>query len=206
MAEKLRAERRHDWEKLLTEKDEEKLLEGVTKYRAQNHDLILYHEGGKIDVYEPPMVVSLYALAEAFHKEGDAAKTLEEWTHQEVAGAVLHLSGNYTDSGNLAQFTHDLIANAQRDVVGIEHVGKDEFRGVVDFGVKVDRAMNIVAIDLGRIAAEVKRIREEDEGTALPSTIRGALRAAIARNENGALWMRPPTDEERALLSRAIGS
>lgn len=205
MPEKLRAERRHDWEKRLTEQDEERLLEGVTRYRAQNHDLILYHEGGKIDVYEPPMVVSLYALTAAMQKGGDVAKTLEEWTHNEVAGAVMHLGGNYTDSNGLAQMAHDLIANAQGEVSGIEHVGKDEHRGVVDFGVAAGGAMNIVAIDLSRIAAEVKRRREEDERAAVPTIVRDALRAAIARNENGSLWMRPPTDEERGLLRRALG-
>lgn len=205
MPEKLRAERRHDWEKRLTEDDEEKLLAGITKYRAQNHDLILYHEGGKLDVYEPPMVISLYALTDAFQKTGDAAKVLEEWTHREVPGAALHLSGNYSDSNGLAQMAHDMIANAQGTVNGIEHVGKDEMRGVVDFGVQAGGAMNIVAIDLGRIAAEVKRRREEDERAAVPTIVREALRAAIAGG-SGALWMREPTDEERGLLRRALGS
>jgi hypothetical protein len=206
MAEKLRAERKHDWEKRLTEQDEEKLLEGITRYRAQNHDLILYHEGAKIDVFEPPMVISLYALTEAFQKTGDAAKVLEEWTHEEVPGAVLHHSGSYTDQNNLAQLAHELVANAQSQVPGIEHTGKDELRGVVDFGVQAGGALNIVAIDLGRIAAEVKRRREEDERAAIPTIVREALRAAIGRNDSGSLWMRPPTDEERGLLRRALGS
>jgi len=205
MAEKLRAERRHDWEKRLSEKDEERLLDGVMRYRAQNHDLILYHEGGKIDVYEPPMVVSLYALTDAMHKGGDVAETLEKWTHEEVPGAVMHLGGNYADSNNLAQLAHEMIANAQSRMTGIEHVGKDEHRGVVDFGVEAGGALNIVAIDLSRVAAEVKRRREEDERAAVLTIVRDALRAAIARNENGSLWMRSPTDEERALLRRALG-
>ncbi len=206
MAEKLRAERKHDWEKRLTEQDEEKLLEGVMRYRAQNHDLILYHEGAKIDVYEPPMVVSLYALADAFQKSGDAANTLEDWTHKEVPGAVLHLSGSYSDANNLAQLTHDLVANMQGEVSGIEHLGKDELRGVVEFGVQAGGAMNIVAIDLGRIAAEVKRRREEDERLTIPTIVREAVRGAISRNEDGSLWMRPPTEEERSILRRALGS
>jgi hypothetical protein len=205
MAEKLRAERRHDWETRISEQDEEKLLEGVTRFRGSNHDLILYHEGGKIDVYEPPMVVSLYALTDAMQKGSDVARTLEDWTKNEVPGAVLHLSAGYQDANNLAQLAHDMIATAQSEVSGIEHVGKDEHRGVVDFGVVAGGALNIVAIDLSRIAAEVKRRREEDERATVPNIVREALRAAIARNENGSLWMRSPTDEERGVLRRALG-
>lgn len=206
MAEKLRAERRHDWEKRLTEQDEERLLDGVAKYRSKNHDLILYHEGAKIDVYEPAMVVSLYALTDAFQKQGDAARVLAEWTEKEVPGAAMHLQPGYVDSNNLSQIAYDMIANAQSEVTGIEHVGRDELRGVVDFGVVAGRALNIVAIDLGRIAAEVKRRREEDERASIPQIVREALRAAINRNEDGSLWMRQPTDDERALLRRALGS
>jgi len=190
----------------LSEEHEEKLLEGVARYRSKNHDLILYHEGAKIDVYEPPMVVSLYALSDAFIRQGDAAKILEGWTEREVPGAAMHLTPGYVDELNLSQVAYDMIAGAQSQVAGIEHTGRDEIRGVVEFGAKVDRAMNIVSIDLGRMAIDLKRRREEDERASIPQIVRELLRLAIDRNDNGSLWMRPPTDAERALLRRAVGS
>ena len=73
----LRAERRHDWEKRLTEAQEEKLLSAIAAYKKSGHDLDLYHEGGKLDVYEPPMTASLYALTDAFLKGTEVATFLE---------------------------------------------------------------------------------------------------------------------------------
>ena len=203
--ESLKAERRHDWEKRLTEPQEEALLAGVTRFRSAGHDLILYHEGAKLDVYEPPMVASLYALTDAFHHEGDAAKILERWAAHEQPGA-LHLRAGYVDQSNLAKVARDLVADRSGEIAGIEHTAADELRGVVEYGVRAGGAMNIVAIDLARVDDQVKRVREEDDKTPWNEIVCSVLAALVARDTDGVLWMRAPTAEERAIVRRALES
>lgn len=198
----LRAERRHDWEKRLTEAREEALLAGVAAFKKAGHDLDLYHEGGKLDVYDPPMVVSLYALTDAFHKEGDARKVLERFAQSEGEGA-LHFSRE-PNAQTLVRHLETVLESARADVEGLEHSTADELRGSLELGVRAGDAMNLVAIDLARIAAEVKREREADERAPFGELVRAALKSALQRDSGGVLWMRAPTAEERSIARRVV--
>lgn len=193
----LRSERRHDWEKRLTEDQEERLIAAIAAYKKAGHDLDLYHEGGKLDVYEPPMIASLYALTDAFHKGVDVAKFMEG------ENGVLHLSRE-PNAATLAKHIETVLESARADIEGLEHSVVDELRGVLELGVKAGGAMNLVAIDLAAIAAIVKKEREANERAPLGTIVRDALKAAIARDGDGVLWMRSPTAEERSLARRVV--
>ncbi len=198
----LHAERRHDWEKRLTEEQEERLIEGIVAFKKAGHDLDLYHEGGKLDVYEPPMTVSLYALTDAFHREGDAKKVLEHWAASE--GAALHLSRE-PKATTLVRHIDTLLESARADVNGLEHSTTDELRGSLELGVRAAGGpMNLVAIDLARIAEEVQKERETNERAPFSEVVRNQLKAALQRDSGGVLWMRAPTAEERAVARRVV--
>jgi hypothetical protein len=192
----LRSERRHDWEKRLTEDQEEKLIAALAAYKKAGHDLDVYHEGGKLDVYDPPIVASLYALTDAFHKGTDVAKFL--------AGndGVLQLSRE-PNAGNLVRHIETVLESARAEVDGLEHSTTDEVRGVLELGVKAGGAMNLVAVDLARVAERVKKEREDNERAPMGTIVRDALKSAIASGE-GALWMRSPTAEEQSLARRVV--
>jgi hypothetical protein len=197
----LRAERKHDWEKRLTEEQEEALIAGIAAFKKAGHDLDLYHEGGKLDVYEPPMTVSLYALTDAFQKEGDAKKVLERWLTSEEG--ALHYSRE-PNATTLVRHIETLLESARADVDGLEHSTADELRGSLELGVRAGGVMNLVAIDLARIAAEVKKEREQNERAPFGELVRAKLKAAIARDNEGVLWMRAPTAEERSVARRVV--
>lgn len=208
-SERLHAERMHDWEKDLSEPHEEELLRGVEAYRDAGHDLVLYHEGGKIDVFEPPMVVSLFALADAFRTQKDVRAILEGWAAREVPGKSMHLSMSWGEkvSGDAARFAslaHDLLSSARAEVSGLERSGMDEQRGVIDLGLRSGGGVQTVCIDLGRLAEDVQRRREQDDKTPHVELVRAALIAAMGRDSDGVLWVRPPTDAEREVARRAV--
>lgn len=193
----LRAERRHDWEKRLTEADEEKLIAAIASYKKSGHDLELYHEGGKLDVYDPPMIASMYALTDAFQKGTDVATFLSGST------GVLHLSRE-ANASTLIKHLETVLESARAEVEGLEHSTTDEMRGVLELGVKAGGAMNLLAIDLAHVAEQVKREREQNERAPLGQLVRDSLKAAIARDGDGALWMRTPTAEERSVARRVV--
>jgi len=203
--ERLHVERHHDWEKKLSEADEEALLGGLENWRDAGHDLVLYHEGGKIDVFQPSMVVSLYALADAFAKERDVAKIMNGYAAHEAHGAAMHLPESFSDKG-FAAFAADVLS--EPSVEGVERAGTDELRGVMDVGVKSGGPTNTVAFDLGRLKAAVAKLREDDEKTAEKELVRRALTAVLDSDgdtkSDGVLWMRAPTEAERHVVRRGI--
>jgi hypothetical protein len=199
--ERLHVERNHDWEKQISETDEEQLLAAVEKWRDAGHDLVLYHEGGKIDVFQPSMVLSLYALADAFTKSRDAEKILTDWAAREVRGASMHLPASWSDPA-FAKLAADVLS--EPSVEGVERAGTDEVRGVIDLGVKADGPTNTVAIDLGRLKSAVAKLREEDEKSSDRELVRRALTAAVERDTDGVLWMRTPSNAELAVVRRGI--
>jgi hypothetical protein len=194
----LRAERRHDWEKRLTEEQEEKLISAIAAYKKSGHDLDLYHEGGKLDVYEPPMTASLYALTDAFLKGTDVAAFFEGST------GVLKFSRE-PNASTLIRHIETVLESARADVNGLEHSTTDEMRGSLELGVKAGSgAMNLVTIDLASVGEEVKKEREANERAPLGELVRNALKARIARDTDGVLWMRAPTADERSVARRVI--
>lgn len=198
----VRAERKHDWEKRLTEEQEESLLAGVIAFKKAGHDLDLYHEGGKLDVYEPPMVVSLYALADAFHKQGDANKILSAWAASPGEGALAF--SREPNVATLVRHIETLLESARADIDGLEHSTADELRGSLELGVRAGGATNLVAIDLARINDEVNRARQDNERAPFGELVRTALKAALQRDNDGVLWMRAPTADERSLARRVV--
>ncbi|MGZ3448395.1 MAG: hypothetical protein ACXVEF_02285 [Polyangiales bacterium] len=199
--ERLHVERNHDWEKEISEADEEALLAGIEKWRDSGHDLVLYHEGAKIDVFQPSMVISLYALEGAFRKNRDAQKILNDWAAREVAGASMHLPESWSDPA-FAKLAAEVLS--EPSVQGVERAGTDEVRGVIDLGVKAGGPTNTVAIDLGRLKSAVAKLREEDEKSSDRELVRRALTAAIERDTDGVLWMRTPSEAERDVARRGI--
>lgn len=193
----LRAERRHDWEKRLTEEQEEKLISAIAAYKKSGHDLDLYHEGGKLDVYEPPMTGSLYALADAFLAGTDVA------TFFEGNAGVLRFSRE-PNAATLVRHIETVLESARADINGLEHSTTDEMRGSLELGVQAAGAMNLVTIDLASVAEEVKKEREANERAPLGELVRTALKARIARDEGGVLWMRTPTADERSVARRVV--
>jgi hypothetical protein len=199
--ERLHSERNHDWEKQISEADEEQLLAGLEKWRDAGHDLVLYHEGGKIDVFQPSMVVSLYALAAAFEKSRDVAAIMNGWAARESQGAAMHLPASWSDPA-FAKLAADVLS--EPSVRGVERSGTDDVRGVIDLGVKADGPTNTVAFDLGRLKSAVAALRESDEKSSDRELVRRALTAAIERGTDGVLWMRTPSSGELDVVRRGI--
>ncbi len=210
----IHAERRHDWEMQLSAEHEDALLKGLLAWRDAGHDLTVWHEGAKIDVFDPPMVVSLYALTDAFTKRGSSSaevpKILDEWAARETPGASLHLSREWYAKpvvGDAARFTamaFDLLQNARAEVEGIAGGSSDELRGEIDVMIRADRLPNTLAIDLSRVVAEIHRRKEEDDRTPLVEMLRDILHSRVSRDGDCALWMRAPTQAEREIALRAI--
>lgn len=208
--ESLHAERRHDWEKSLNDAHEEALLRGVEAWRDRGHDLLLHHEGAKLDVLEPPMVVSLYALAEAFGRRDArdeiAGELLERWVAQEEPGVALHLRREAMPAGveKLAGRARAAIEAARADVAGIEHASADERRGVLELTIKADGPTNTVVVDLARAAETIQRKQDDGDETPWADLANAELRGAVGRERDGVLWMRPPSAAERAMVLGVI--
>ncbi|MBI2394183.1 MAG: hypothetical protein HYV09_31725 [Deltaproteobacteria bacterium] len=212
--ESLHAERRHDWEKSLNDAHEEALLRGVEAWRDRGHDLLLHHEGAKLDVLEPPMVVSLYALAEAFGRRDArdeiAGELLDRWAAQEEPAAALHLRRDALPPSatmgveKLVSRARAAIDAARADTSGIEHASADDRRGVLELTVKADGPTNTVVIDLGRAAETIQRKQDDGDETPWADLANAELRGAVARDAEGVLWMRPPSAAERAMALGVI--
>jgi hypothetical protein len=225
----LRAERRHDWETLLDERHEDQLLAGIAAFRDAGHDLSIWHEAARLDLFDPPRVISLYALVEVFlddlRKAPDAdaralvAGLLSRWTTTEIRGRTLHLSRDWAkepvvgDPARFSELAGKILSNATVEVAGIEGAQVDEVRGAIDLMVRAERTPNVVVVDLARVAVEIRRRRDEGDETPLPTLLRSILRAAIARDAipsgasheaGGVLWMRPPSEAERAIAIASV--
>lgn len=208
----LHSERLHDWEKGLSEPHEEALLRGIEAWRERGHDALLHHEGGKLDVLEPPMVVSLYALTAAFGRAGSTEAAVGELLDgyaqapaegQPPADGVLHLSRE-PKVGKLAARAAALLEPARVEIAGIENAQVDELRGTLELGLRADGAPNTVVVDLSHVAAEIQRKQDAGDETPWNDLVRAGLRAAVARDREGALWMRAPSAEERSVAVRIV--
>ncbi|NJP97510.1 hypothetical protein HCN51_50200 [Nonomuraea sp. FMUSA5-5] len=92
-------ERRREWELLLTSEAEAAFTEGLRAYHEAGGALRVGAEQGVLTTYEPPRLISLHLLADAFAARGDAAlhdpqgtveRLLERLAATERPG-VLHL-------------------------------------------------------------------------------------------------------------------
>jgi len=202
----LHSERSHDWEQDLSEAHEEALLRGIEAYRDHGHDLLLHHEGGKLDVLEPPMVVSLYALTDAFTRHGSTeaavGELLDGWARA-ASPAVLHLSREPQVS-KLAGRVLLAIEPARAELTGVENANVDELRGTLEVGVRVEGRSNTIVVDLARIGDDIKRKQDEGDETPWNDLVRAGLRAAVGPDGDGALWMRAPSASERALTLKVL--
>lgn len=202
----LNSERRHHWEQNLSEEHEEALLHGIEAYRDRGHDLLLHHEGAKLEVLEPPMVVSLYALTDAFtrhgSKESAVTEILDGWA-KEAAPGVLHLAREPQVS-KLAARVLSSIEPARAELNGVENANVDELRGTLELGVRIDGPANTLVVDLARIGDEIKRKQDEGDETPWNDLVRAELRAAVGRDGDGVLWMRAPSADERGLALKLV--
>lgn len=203
----LHAERLHDWEKGLSEAHEEALLHGVEAFRDRGHDLLLHHEGAKLDVLEPPMVVSLYALTDAFSRRGSTetavGELLDEWSREPAPGAALHLART-PEVGKIAARVQSAIDPARAEITGIENARVDELRGTLELTLRVDGAPNTLVVDLARATAEIQRKQDAGDETPWNDLVRAELRSAVMRDRDGVLWMRTPSADERATAVRIV--
>lgn len=202
----LHSERMHDWEKGLSDEHEEALLHGVEAWRDRGHDLLLHHEGGKLDVLEPPMVVSLYALSDAFvrrgNKESAVGEILDGWAAEPSPGAALHLS-RVPEVAKMSALVQPMIDAARAEIASIDNANVDELRGTFELGLREGRP-NTVVVDLARVAARVQAKQDAGDETPWSDLARAELRAAVVRDAEGTLWVRPPSGEERALAVRIV--
>jgi len=203
----LHSERLHDWEKNLSEQHEEALLHGIEAFRDRGHDLLLHHEGGKLDVLEPPMVVSLYALTDAFGRKGSSEAAVGEilggWAAEPAPGAALHLARD-PQVGKIAPRVLSAIEPARAEIPAIDNANVDELRGTLELGLRVDGRSNTVVVDLARADGEIKAKQDAGDETPWNDLVRAELRSAVMRDRDGVLWMRTPTAEERATAVRIL--
>jgi hypothetical protein len=213
MSDPLTVERRHEWEQRLSAGHETRVIGAIVRFRGRGHDLILTHERGVLDVYQPPRVISLFALADVVRALDESAveSACERWLEAAIAAPTagcLTLVGEGWSEGlvgstpaQLAAFVADVLSGGGA-VEGLGAPTIDEWRGLVAIDIASAGAPNCFFVALSEIVAAIARA----PGTPRIEVVRATLRAAIAPGASFALYARHPEPEQRALLAAAIAS
>ncbi|MEU6713465.1 hypothetical protein ABZ897_18435 [Nonomuraea sp. NPDC046802] len=119
------AEPRQGWELRLTTESEAAFTEGLRAYRDAGNPLDVAGEQGVLTVYEPPRLISLHLLADAFAARGNAAMhdpqgtfaALMAWCADTERPGVLHLRPGWLED-EVDGMDRTRFATAVREVVG----------------------------------------------------------------------------------------
>jgi hypothetical protein len=207
--------RTHDWELSMTEEQERALLRGVEAYRDAGHGLYFSHADAMIYCYEPPMLVSVHALAKGFLASGPAGMSdpigtvgglFRGYEAGTSEGALRTRKGWYTapvdgaDASKFASWCHDALTRPRPYIDGSQGSGSDENNGWVYAHLEVGGPKNTLFVDLGQVLAQLQQARASRPGDATFELLRPILSAMSQGRAPGATWSRgaaTPAEAER---------
>ncbi|WP_170223809.1 hypothetical protein, partial [Nonomuraea turkmeniaca] len=211
------AERTWDWELSLTPEAEAAFMEGLRAYHDAGNALRLVGEHGVLTTYGPPRLISLHLLADGFAALGDAAMhdphgtvaaMMARFAAAERPG-VLHLRPEWP-AGEVDGMDQAAFADAVRAIVcppgtkGVHDLGalRVTVTGEQAAGAVGTCQTNTMLLDLARVLDLYQEAREKQPGVAADELLREVLSGVIAAGGPGLTWVRPPTPEERRIVTR----
>ncbi|HEX4811452.1 MAG TPA: hypothetical protein VFV66_01690 [Nonomuraea sp.] len=221
-------ERTWDWAPRPAGDAEAAFVEGLRACHGAGTRLRVAADRGVVTTYDPPALVSLPLLADAFAALGDAAlhdphgtvaALIARYAAAEEPG-VLHLRTDRPSGADRAAF-----AAAVREVVcppeaeGLSALPDDDGGGgggawgvgalqvrVLAGGAEEGWHANTLLLDLGRAYELCAEAREKDPEAAEDTLLRQVVSGLVAAGGPGLTWVRPPTPEERRAVLSATGS
>ncbi|MEQ4717080.1 hypothetical protein [Nonomuraea sp. B19D2] len=164
---------------------------------------------GVLMTYEPPRLISLHLLADAFAASGDAAlhdpqgavTTLVAQLAAVERPGVLHLRQDWLD-GEVDGMDRARFAEAVREVVCPEGAwSADEAVGALQ--VATGEA-NTMMLDLARLLDRYREAREKQPDATAEALLRDVAPRLIAAGGPGLTWTKPPTQNDlRVVLGGA---
>ncbi|MET7331922.1 hypothetical protein [Nonomuraea sp. NPDC005650] len=164
---------------------------------------------GVLTTYEPPRLISLYLLADAFAARGNAALHDPEGTVVALIAqlaaverpGVLHLREDWLD-GEVDGMDRARFAEAVREAVSGECAwSADPAVGALQIAV---REANAMMLDLARVLELYREAREKQPEATAGELLREVMPRLIAAGGPGLTWTKPPTQEDlRVVLGGA---
>ncbi|MEV1176774.1 hypothetical protein [Nonomuraea sp. NPDC049784] len=160
---------------------------------------------GVLTTYEPPRLISLHLLADAFAARGDAAlhdpqgavATLVAQLAAAERPGVLHLRADWLD-GEVDGMDQARFAEAVREVVCPEGAwSADEAIGALQ--VATGQA-NTMMLDLARLLDLYREAREKQPDAAAEELLREVAPRLIAAGGPGLTWTKPPTRDDLRIV------
>ncbi|SDK64957.1 hypothetical protein [Nonomuraea jiangxiensis] len=210
------AEDRQGWELGLTPEVGAAFMEGLRAWSRAGEALPAGAERGVLTTYDPPRLISLHLLADAFAARGDAALHDPEGTVaavvERLAGSerpgVLHLRGDWLD-GEVDGLDRARFAAAVREALYAEgDWAGDEAVGAMHVTVTGARPATEAAtlmLDLARVLDRYREARAASPDAAAEALLREVAPALVTAGGPGLTWTKPPTEEElQAVLTGSL--
>ncbi|MEU6789012.1 hypothetical protein ABZ912_58365 [Nonomuraea angiospora] len=156
---------------------------------------------GVLTTYEPPRLISLHLLADAFAARGDAALHDPQGTVVALIAhlgaverpGVLHLREDWLD-GEVDGMDRAAFAEAVREAVAGECPwSADHAIGALQVTV---REANTMMLDLARVLELYREAREKQPEAAAGELLREVAPRLIAAGGPGLTWTKPPTQAD----------
>ncbi|MFG1703205.1 hypothetical protein ACFLIM_08425 [Nonomuraea sp. M3C6] len=202
------------WELRLTPEAQAAFMEGLRACHDGGDTLRVGGEQGVLTTYDPPRLISLHLLADAFAARGDAALHDPQGTVAallaRLAGAerpgVLRLSRDWLD-GEVDGMDGTRFAAAVREVVYAEGVwSSDEAIGALQVtvtGGRQEPEANTMMLDLARVLERYREARDKQPDAGAEALLREVTPRLIMAGGPGLTWTKPPTDEELRIVTAA---
>ncbi|RVX42039.1 hypothetical protein EDD27_4656 [Nonomuraea polychroma] len=218
-------ERTWDWERRLTPEAEAAFMEGLRAYHDAGNTVRLMGEQGLLTTDDPPRLISLRLLADAFTALGDAAMhdphgtvaaLMARFTAAERPG-VLHLRPEWL-AGEVDGMDRAAFTDAVRAMVCPPGASwsSDEDRGALwvavavgepaeeQAGVGTCQEANTMMLDLARVLDLYQEAREKQPDAAAGELLREVVSGVLAAGGPGLTWTRTPTPEERRVVADGL--
>ncbi|MEO3870905.1 hypothetical protein ABGB18_19005 [Nonomuraea sp. B12E4] len=195
------------WALRLTPEAGAAFMEGLRAWSGGGDSLPAGAERGVLTTYDPPRLISLYLLADAFAARGEAALHDPEGTVaalvERLAGAerpgVLHLRGDWLD-GEVDGMDSTRFAAAVREILYAE----GEWAGdaglgashVTIAGVRPAAEAATMMLDLARVLDRYREARDGRPDASAEALLREVAPALVKAGGPGLTWTKPPTEEE----------
>ncbi|MEV0234385.1 hypothetical protein [Nonomuraea sp. NPDC050786] len=156
---------------------------------------------GVLTTYEPPRLISLHLLADAFAARGDAAlhdpqgavaALVAQLAAVERPG-VLHLRADWLEGEVDGMDRLGFAEAAQKAVAGGCSASADVTVGALQVAV---RDSNTMMLDLARMLELYREARDGQPDAPAEELLRDAAQRLIEAGDPGLTWTRPPTQED----------
>ncbi|WP_146104081.1 hypothetical protein [Nonomuraea solani] len=222
---RVEAERQWGWEFMLSAEAQAAFMEGLRACHDSGGAFRVDGERGVLTTYEPPRLLSLYLLADAFAARGDAAMhdpqaTVARLLEQAERPGVLHLRAGWLDgevdgmdAARFAALAEEITGGTGDAAIGalqvpvpgakVSHVNGTPLKTVSVGGGPEPRTgeANTMMLDLARLLDLYAEERGKRPEAGAEELLREVVPRLIGSGGPGLTWVRPPTDEDlRAVL------